>query len=300
MRDGHPPDAGAAESSAAGPGAGPAANFAARTLRLDLEFDGACFAGWQRQAGARTVQEEVERALLRLTGAQTAVVGAGRTDAGVHARGMVASVRTTSRLAPAVIERALDALLPDDIGVIGVEDAAPGFHALRDARWKWYRYAILPSRRRRVHERHVAWRVVTPLDLGTLAAALDVVAGRHDFRRFQKTGSPRASTIRTIHATALAVERGLVLLDFSGDGFLYGMVRLLVGTLVDASRRPDAEGARSRMRALLSGSGEPVRVGASAPAHGLTLVRVGYSHDVPPPFVGGGPRADLESDANAT
>ncbi len=280
--------------------AGPASDAAMRTWRLDLEFDGAGFAGWQRQAGVRTVQEEVERALRRLTGETVAVVGAGRTDAGVHARGMVASVRTRSTLAPAIVERALDALLPEDVGVLGVREAAPEFHALRDARWKWYRYALLPSRRRRVHERRVAWRIVAPLDLDTLAGALDAVRGRHDFARFQKTGSPRASTVRTILGTALVPDRNLLFLDFVGDGFLYGMVRLLVGTLVAAASRPDVDGARRLVGALLDRSAGPYRVGASAPACGLSLVRVGYSGDEPPPFVGGPPRGDLESGATAS
>lgn len=282
-------------ASDAGPPAGPAP----RALRLDLEFDGADFSGWQRQAGPRSVQGEVERALAEITGAPVAVVGAGRTDAGVHARGMLASATIVSALPAADIERALDALLPEDIGVLGVRDAPGGFHALRDASWKWYRYALLPSRRRRVHERRDAWRVVFPIDPATLAAAFEVVAGRHDFRRFQKTGSPRTSTVRTILGTSVVAEEGRLLLDVVGDGFLYGMVRLLVGTAVDAARRPGPAEARRRMEALLEGSDGSLRVGASAPAHGLTLMRVGLFGDEPPPFVGGGPRGDLESGTRA-
>ena len=293
------PGAGPVAGAAADPVARPVDGPAPRSLRLELEFDGEGFAGWQRQAGARTVQEEIERALERITGAPVAVVGAGRTDAGVHARGMLASVATTSALPAHDLERALDALLPDDIGVLAVRDAPFGFHALRDARWKWYRYALLPSRRRRVHERRTAWRVVFPLDRPTLAAALEVIVGRHDFQRFQKTGSPRATTVRTIHGASLGEERGLVFVDIVGNGFLYGMVRLLVGTIVDASRRADPDGARRRMRALLDGPSGLARVGASAPAHGLTLMNVGLLGDEPPPFVGGSPRADLESEPDA-
>src|SRR5687768_16046312 len=130
-----------------------------RTLRLDLEYDGIDFAGWQRQAKERTVQAVVEDALGRVLASPTPVVGAGRTDAGVHARGMVASARTTSSMASATLHRALDAVLPEDVGVLGVRDAAPGFHARRDARWKWYRYSVLRSRTRRVFLRRHAWRV---------------------------------------------------------------------------------------------------------------------------------------------
>ncbi len=271
-----------------------------RTLRLDLEYDGEAFAGWQRQSDRRSVQEEVEKALERLFLVPTPVVGAGRTDAGVHARGMVASFRTASSIPAPDIERALDGLLPEDVGVRAVREAKPGFHARRDARWKWYRYAILPSRRRRVHERRAAWRIPEPLDVPTLAAGVEPVAGRHDFARFQKTGSPRQSTVRTIVAATLSEERGLLHLDFVGNGFLYGMVRLLVGTIVDGARRPvpDPAAAAARMRVLLGGAAGIERVGASAPAHGLTLMAVGVEGDEPPAFVGPTPLVDLESKAD--
>lgn len=270
-----------------------------RTLRLDLEFDGEAFAGWQRQGDRRTVQEEVERALERLLLVPTPVVGAGRTDAGVHARGMVASFRTASRMTAADLLRALDGLLPRDVGVLAVREAQDDFHARRDARWKWYRYTLLPSRRRRVHERRTSWRIPEPLDVPTLAAGLAPVAGRHDFARFEKRGSPRRTTVRTISGAVLSEERGLLHLDFVGNGFLYGMVRLLVGTIVDAGRRPDATpaAAAARMRALLSGDAGGARVGASAPAHGLSLMAVGFAGDEPPPFVGPSPPPDLESEA---
>lgn len=258
-----------------------------RVVRLDLEFDGARFCGWQRQDGARTVQGEVEEALARLTGAPTSVVGAGRTDAGVHARHMVASFMTESSLSAADFERALDALLPADIGVLGAADAPAGFHAIRDARWKWYRYSILPARRRHVHRRGAAWRVPPPLDLPTLRAGLSIVRGRHDFRRFQKSGSPRKDSVRTIFHSGVATEAGLVHVDLVGDGFLYGMVRLLVGTLVSSARRADPDAAARRMRALLDTECGPHRVGASAPAHGLWLMAVGLEGDPPPAFVDG-------------
>lgn len=231
--------------------------------------------------------------LARVTGAATPVSGAGRTDAGVHARGMLASFSTSSAMSAPDFERALDALLPEDIGVVAVREAPQGFHALRDARWKWYRYAILVSRRRRVHLRRVAWRVGTPLDLPTMAAGLAVIRGRHDFRRFQKLGAPRKSTVRTVLGARVVEESGLVLVDVVGNGFLYGMVRFVVGTLVAGARTADPAGVAARMRALLEEPDGAARIGASAPAHGLTLMAVGVAAEEPPPFVGGAPVPDL-------
>ncbi|MFO0934555.1 MAG: tRNA pseudouridine(38-40) synthase TruA [Planctomycetota bacterium] len=264
-----------------------------RTLRVDLEYDGAAFAGWQRQAADRTVQGVLEEALERLLSAPTPVVGAGRTDAGVHALGAVASFRTPSELAPDVVLRALDALLPDDVGVLAVSEA-PGFHALRDARWKWYRYTWLRSRTRRVHERRTSWRVEGAFDLDAVRAAAARLRGRHDFACFQSSGSPRRSTVRTLAGVRVLEDGPRVHLDLVGDGFLYGMVRAVAGTLFEVGR-----GARDEasVDALVAGR-DRRRAGPAAPAHGLVLVRVGYAADPPPDFVDPSLAANLESDCD--
>ena len=261
-----------------------------RTLRVDLEYDGAAFAGWQRQASDRTVQGVLEDALARLLSAPTPVVGAGRTDAGVHALAAVASFRTAASLAPEVVLRALDALLPEDVGVLAVTKA-PGFHALRDARWKWYRYTWLRSRTRRVHERRTSWRLEGAFDLDAVTAAAARLRGRHDFACFQSSGSPRRSTVRTLAGVRVAADGPRVHLDLVGDGFLYGMVRAIAGTLAEVGR-----GARAAasVDALLAGR-DRRRAGPAAPAHGLTLVRVGYAADPPPDFVDPSLAANLES-----
>ena len=261
-----------------------------RTLRVDLEYDGAAFAGWQRQAQDRTVQGVLEDALARLLGAPTRVVGAGRTDAGVHALAAVASFETSNPLGADVVLRALDALLPDDVGVHAVTEV-PGFHALRDARWKWYRYTWLRARTRRVHARRTAWRVEAPLDVGAVRAAAERLRGRHDFACFQSSGSPRRSTVRTLAGVRVVEEGALVRLDLVGDGFLYGMVRAVAGTLVEVGRgvRPAAS-----LDALLA-SRDRRRAGPAAPAHGLALVRVGYAADPMPDFVDPSLAANLES-----
>jgi tRNA pseudouridine38-40 synthase len=259
-----------------------------RTLRVDLEYDGGAFAGWQRQATNRTVQGVLEDALARLLGGPTPVIGAGRTDAGVHALAAVASFRTPSALRPDVVRRALDALLPEDVGVLAVSEA-PGFHALRDARWKWYRYTWLRSRTRRVHERRTSWRVEGPFDVAAVRDAAARLRGRRDFASFQASGSPRRSTVRTLAGVRVVEDGPRVALDLVGDGFLYGMARAVAGTLFevgrgarDAASVDDLVAARDRRRA-----------GPAAPAHGLTLVRVGYAADPPPDFVDPSLAADL-------
>jgi tRNA pseudouridine38-40 synthase len=262
-----------------------------RTVRLDLEYDGERFSGWQRQPGERTVQGEVEDALARVLGERVAVVAAGRTDAGVHARAMPTSFRTTRTMSAAVLRRALDAVLPEDVGVLAVTDAPADFHALRDARWKWYRYTILRSRDRRVFLRRSAWRLGAALDLAALRTASAALVGRHDLAAFQSSGSPRKGTVRTIGGFSWSEEGERLHADVVADGFLYGMVRALVGTLVECGR-----GVRdpASIPSLLA-SKDRRRAGPAAPAHGLCLVAVGYAGDPVPAFVDRLLAAGLES-----
>jgi tRNA pseudouridine38-40 synthase len=243
-------------------------------FRLTLEYDGSDFLGWQRQAeGTRTVQQTLEEALLRLTGAPAAVVGAGRTDAGVHAEGQVASVRLDTALEPPELQRALNALLPADLAVAGLAQAAPGFHARRDARRKTYRYRIwnapVRSPLRARHSHHVA----VPLDLGAMAAAARLAVGTHDFRSFQTTGSEVGSTLRTLYRADVLGRAGQeVCVEVEGDGFLRHMVRNLVGTLL----RVGLGRAAPESLGTVLAARDRAAAGAAAPGHGLTLVRVDY------------------------
>lgn len=260
----------------------------ARSLRLDLSFDGTEFLGWQRQPEGRTVQGVVEAALAQVLGAPHTVIGAGRTDTGAHAAAMVASVETEAPMDAAVLARALDAVLPADVGVHGVREYPEGFHALRDARWKWYRYSVLNHARRRPLLRRRTWLMRAPLDRAVLDEGAAALAGTHDFRAFANQGSPRRTTVRTLHGLQWAEgEGGRLDLDVVGDGFLYRMVRSIVGTLVDWARSPshlaacgpDGAGsgqARDAVRFLLE-SGERAAAGPVAPAHGLCLMGVGLA-----------------------
>lgn len=252
-----------------------------RTLRIDLQFDGTHFLGWQRQARGRTVQAEVEAALERVLGAPHAVVASGRVDAGAHARHLVASTRTAATLPAPRLGRALDAVLPEDLGVLAVCDAPAGFHARRAALWKWYRYRILVAPTRRPLRRRWAWhrpRAPAPAALGAAAAVLE---GGHDFRSFANLGSTPTPTVRTLYRLRVTARGDEVRVDAVGDGFLYKMVRNLVGSLLDAARTADPAGAAAAMLAAR----DRRAAGRAAPAHGLVLMAVALRGEPPPSWV---------------
>jgi len=252
-----------------------------RTVRLDLEFDGTDFEGWQRQASGRTVQGEVESALERILGTPHAVVGCGRTDAGVHARAMIASFRTDHAMPASELLRALDAVIPEDIGVLAARDAAPEFHARRDALWKWYRYSILVSRRKRPLLRRRVLRLAAVPPLERLEEAAAALAGRHDFRSFANVGSAPGHTVRTLHALAWSQEDELLRLDAVGDGFLYKMVRTLVGTMLKAAAAPEPAEVAGRVLAAR----DREAAGPAVPALGLCLRAVALRGEPLPPRV---------------
>jgi tRNA pseudouridine38-40 synthase len=242
-------------------------------FRLLLEYDGAEFEGWQVQPRRRTVQGELEKALRRITGKRCRVTGAGRTDAGVHAEGQVASVVVATHLAPDSLRRALNAVLPKDLAVLALEPAPDGFDARRDARSKLYRYAIWNAPTRSPLRLRTHWNVRTPLDLDAMRAAAAHLVGERDFAALRASGGGAKTSVRTLSRVEIAGEPGgAVRLEFEGTGFLRHMVRNAVGTLVDVGRgrRPPASVA-----ALLAG-GDRRAAGPTAPAHGLSLVWVDY------------------------
>ena len=249
-----------------------------RTLKLTLSYDGTRLVGWQRQTAGDSVQGVLEDALARFEGGPVTVHGAGRTDAGVHALGQVASVEVTFGHDAATLARALNAQLPEDVRVLAVEDAAPGFHARFDARSKTYRYCIRNGPVASPFERAFVWHVPQPLDLEAMRQSASRLLGRHDFSAFRSIGTEVPDAVRTLHASAIVETAGagdsgrLLTYEVTGDGFLRHMVRAIVGTLVEVGRgwRDPAQ-----MDALLQ-SRDRARAGATAPPHGLFLVRVVY------------------------
>ncbi len=249
--------------------------MAARPTLLLLQYDGGAFAGWQRQTSARTVQGVVEDTLARLLERRTAVVGAGRTDAGVHATGQAAAAMVPERWRPGDLVRAMNALLPSDVWLAAARRMTPGFNPRRDASERTYCYrvgtdagALSPFRRR--HE----WAVREPLDPALLAAAAAAVAGEHSFRALAAKGPERPHyRCRVLEALWLRREDAPGF-EFwiTADRFLHRMVRFLVGTMVDVARgrRPLSDLPR-----LLDGD-DNGEASPPAPAHGLFLVGVRY------------------------
>jgi tRNA pseudouridine38-40 synthase len=244
-----------------------------RTLKITLAYDGTRFVGWQRQAEGESIQQLLEDALARFEGAPVTVHGAGRTDAGVHALGQVASVRLTAAHETATFERALNAHLPPDVRVLAVAEAAPDFHARFSARRKTYRYRIRNARVADPFTRLYEWHVPEALNLDAMRESAAALLGTHDFAVFQSVGGEVSTTVRTItRADWHRTDEGLLTLDLTGDGFLRHMVRAIVGTLVETGRGWRAPGDT---RALLA-DGRRADAGATAPPHGLFLVSVDY------------------------
>jgi tRNA pseudouridine38-40 synthase len=237
-------------------------------LRLTLEYDGTGFHGWAAQPGLRTVEGELQRALGELYGSFEGLAVAGRTDAGVHALGQVASVDLDGGPPPARAAEALNAVLSDDVAVLSVDEAAPDFHARHSARSRAYRYRIYRRRSPSPFEAHRSWWVTRPLDVDALTRAAALLVGEHDFRAFTPTETQHEVFRREI-LTASWAERGDHLdLEIEADSFLRNMVRILVGTMVD--RTPE------QLAALLEGADRSA-AGRTAPPWGLYLERVTYS-----------------------
>lgn len=244
-----------------------------RTLKLTLAYDGTGYAGWQRQTNASSIQQRIEEAFAHFTdGEPPTVAGAGRTDAGVHALGQVASVNVTFDHACDAVLRGLNVRLPADIRVLTVEEAEPGFHARFRATGKSYRYRIVTAPILMPFDRHTAWHVPWRLDLDAMRDAAARMAGTHDFASFQARGTTITDTVRTMSRVALRASGDEVVLEVAGDGFLRHMVRAMAGTLVEigsGQRRP------ADVDAMLLGRGRDA-AGKTAPPQGLTLVAVAY------------------------
>ncbi|MEX2111756.1 MAG: tRNA pseudouridine(38-40) synthase TruA [Pirellulales bacterium] len=247
-----------------------------RWFKLTLAYDGTNYCGWQVQPGRITLQETLEAALTSITGQPIRVTASGRTDAGVHALGQVVGFASETHLEPAVLQKALNGTLPLDMAVVSAEIAHQGFHATHDAKRKTYRYTIDDGPVRDVFARHYAWQHRSPLDVEAMRRAATTLVGTHDFSSFESHGSPRENSVRTVYS--LSIERlpapatTRIILEIEGNGFLYNMVRAIVGTLVDVGRGAESEAWPGEVLAARDRSA----AGQTAPAHGLCLVRANY------------------------
>lgn len=241
--------------------------------KLTIQYDGTRYRGWQVQGNTeQTIQGKLEGVLERLMGEPVELHGSGRTDAGVHALGQVANLKLSRPVEPTWLLQELNRYLPADIGVIAVEAAPERFHARLNARSKTYRYRVWNSPIPNVLERHYLHQIPQPLDLSAMRQAAGHLIGTQDFRSFCGLKRFKKSTVRTITAVTITQQGAELRMEFTGNGFLMRMVRILAGTLVevglgqrDPDTLPDVIAAQDRAAA-----------GPALPAQGLMLMNVTY------------------------
>ncbi len=241
--------------------------------KLILEYDGSQFQGWQRLGQAPSVQGALEQAVFALTGARADVIGAGRTDSGVHARGQVAHVDIAKPFAPQRLCDALNAhLRPHRVAVLRAEAADSGFHARFDAIRRIYHYRIINRRSPLVIERGLAWRVVRPLDAEAMAVAAQRLVGAHDFTTFRDSKCQAKSPMKTLDVARVVRDGVEIQFAFEARSFLHRQVRSMVGTLVEAGLgKMSADDVAAALAAK-----DRAYCGPVAPADGLYLMRVDY------------------------
>lgn len=241
-------------------------------IRLDIEYEGTAYSGWQRQKNAKSIQELLEDAVEKITGTRATVHGSGRTDAGVHAMRQTAHFDTESSLAPERFAYALNYYLPPDIRVLLSQQVPKTFHARFSATGKTYRYTYRNDPQQSALYRHFTGHVRQPLDLEKMRTASVYLLGTHDFASFTAHSGPDKNTIRTIERIDITKTGPYVTIEVEGNGFLHNMVRIIAGTLaeigkgvIEPEQIPDILDARDRTRA-----------GPTAPAEGLMLVGARY------------------------
>lgn len=244
-----------------------------KNIKLVIAYDGTDYRGWQYQREGPTIQSTIEGSLSKITGSPVSLTASGRTDAGVHAMNQVANFKTSSRLPPDVIRKALNSMLPGDIFIRGASYESPLFHARYHASSKVYEYRILNREEPDIFQRRFLWHIRRPLVLPEMAGCLQWLRGTHDFSSFKASGSGNVNPVRTIHSAELIENGGgFVTVRIEADGFLRHMVRNIVGTMVEVGLgavKPESfkEILDARDRGL---------AGPTAPPQGLFLMKVNY------------------------
>ena len=248
-------------------------------FKLTIAYDGKNFSGWQIQKnGERTVQGEIRNALMRIVRNPVTVIGAGRTDSGVHALGQVAHVQLQTRLDAKTLQAALNANLPDDIAVLRVQKVPASFHAQYTAKTKIYRYTILNRKVRSVQNRGFYTHIPKTLNIALMKAESKALCGRHDFSSFSaadpclKKHGREQNKVRTIKRVSFSCRNGLILINIEANGFLYKMVRNIIGTLLEIGRGKIKKGGLK----MILASKTRRKAGPTAPAQGLCLLKVKY------------------------
>lgn len=244
-----------------------------QNYKIIIQYEGGRFQGWQRQTSTdNTIQGKMEAILSKMCNAPIEINGAGRTDAGVHAKGQVANFKINTDKSPAEIMRYLNMYLPEDIAVVDIMEAEERFHARLNAKGKHYQYRLRIAGTPDVFSRRYVYSYEeTRLDVESMREAAKILSGKHDFKAFTSNHRTKKSTVRTIDIQIKETPEELIF-DYTGDGFLYHMIRILTGTLIEVG-----EGKRTpeSMETILQ-SEERANAGALVPAKGLTLVEVYY------------------------
>ncbi len=243
-----------------------------KNIMIEIEYDGTNYSGWQIQPNSTTIQEQIMKALKKLTGKEIILHGAGRTDAGVHAYGQVASFMLEMNIPVERIPLALNSNLPEDITIVNARQVPMDFHARYNAIGKRYIYHIYENRYRSSLLRNYSYHVRYDLDHNKMREGAKILMGTHDFRGFMSKGSSIENTIRTIHKLDLISKDNSLYIHIEGDGFLYNMVRIITGTLVKigAGNMPV-----DQIKKVLE-SGDRTLAGPKAPPEGLFLDKVFY------------------------
>jgi len=250
-----------------------------KNVKIEIEYDGTNYNGWQIQQRRpdsirteKTIQGVIERVLSGILQEEIKISGSGRTDSGVHAVGQIANFKTKSKMPMAVMQRALNSLLPKDIVIVDIEEAGLNFHARFDALSKIYRYQILNRAYSTAFDRLYQLHVPYKLDVKLMAREARVLIGRKDFKSFQAADKRERNSVRNIKRLSVRKDGTLINIDIEANGFLYNMVRNIVGTLIEAGRGKFAPGS---MRKILLAR-DRTKAGPTAPAKGLSLMRVKY------------------------
>ena len=241
-------------------------------IKITVEYDGTEYCGWQVQPNGITVQQRLNEAVEALTDEKTSVVGSGRTDSGVHAAGQVAHFDTNSTIPPQRFAAALNSVLPADIRVLSSCEAEEGFHARFCAKKKTYSYKMYIAETVRPLWDRYACLLAYPVDVAAMSSAAKLFVGEHDFRSFMTSGSSVQDTVRTVYSASVTTDGDFITFTVCGSGFLYNMVRIMAGTLVEvgAGRMSEADVVSALE------NGQRTLSGKTMPPHGLTLVSVEY------------------------
>lgn len=243
-----------------------------RNIKLTIEYDGTSYGGWQKQKNNRTIQQCIEEAIKLLTGEEVELMGSSRTDAGVHAKGMIANFITNSQIPADKFREAINTKLPDDIGIIKSEEVDKNFHSRYDSKGKTYCYTLVNRYEKVCLGRSYVYQVRDELNYNLMKDAAKYFLGKHDFKAFKTNGSSVKTSVRTISRLELELKGDVIKIFISADGFLYNMVRIIVGTLIEVGKgKIKPEDIENIIK-----NGDRSKAGPCVPPNGLVLEKVFY------------------------